>query len=53
MYLAAVARLEPVAPPSEEEVRDVEVALASRDEMRGGGDTARDPAATCVFRHAG
>ena len=36
MYVGAVARLEPVAPPPEEEIRDVVAALASGDERRAG-----------------
>lgn len=42
MYVAAVARLEPVTPPSEEEVRDVEAALASGDERRAGEALSRE-----------
>jgi alkanesulfonate monooxygenase SsuD/methylene tetrahydromethanopterin reductase-like flavin-dependent oxidoreductase (luciferase family) len=42
MYVAAVARLEPVTPPSEEEVREVEAALASGDEKRAGDVMSRE-----------
>lgn len=42
MYVGAVARLEPVAPPPEEEIRDVEAALASGDEKRAGEALSRE-----------
>jgi 5,10-methylenetetrahydromethanopterin reductase len=42
MYVGAVARLEPVAPPSEEEIREVEAALASGDEKRAGEALSRE-----------
>ncbi len=45
MYVSAVARLEPLAPPPEEEIREVESALASGDQKRAGevlsGETLR------------
>ena len=42
MYVGAVARLEPVAPPPEEEIRTVEAALASGDEKRAGEALSRE-----------
>jgi 5,10-methylenetetrahydromethanopterin reductase len=42
MYVGAVARLEPVAPPSEDEIREVEAALASGDEKRAGETLSRE-----------
>jgi 5,10-methylenetetrahydromethanopterin reductase len=42
MYVGAVARLEPVAPPPAEEIREVEAALASGDEKRAGEALSRE-----------
>lgn len=42
MYVSAVARLEPVTPPPEDEVRTVETALASGDEKRAGEALSRE-----------
>ncbi len=42
MYVGAVARLEPVAPPPDEEIRAVEAALASGDEKRAGQALSRE-----------
>ncbi len=42
MYVGSVARLEPVAPPSEEEISEVEAALASGEEKRAGEALSRE-----------
>jgi 5,10-methylenetetrahydromethanopterin reductase len=42
MYVSAVARLSPVAPPPEDEVREVEAALAAGDPGRAGEALSRE-----------